>query len=162
MLAYMTFTPYFTTSVRQFSAKIDASADTQIQSMALLYDEFRYDSVKIYHFYAATDATAAQALACTVMAVDINSDGSTPVTLGTCLNMEHKCIMQMGKPEWDILKVPFKSVSSAGGTWPPWQKCSLLSSFYPGGIYVASQGFPASNTSVNMLVEMKLSFRTRQ
>jgi hypothetical protein len=161
-IIYVPWSPVFTTSVKACSTKIDVTSDAEFQALTNLYDEYRFDSVKLTHFYTNGDAAIAQMLGLGALAVDINSDGATPTILLGLLRMQHKKLIEWGNPKPDVLSAPLSLQSNASGQYPAWQKCSLSSYFWPGGVYISANGFPASNHTLTCLLEVKVSFRTKQ
>jgi hypothetical protein len=156
------WSPSFTTSVKYVSTKIDVTSDTEVASLCSLYDEFRYDSVSIAHYFTNADVAQAQALGVGAMAVDINSDGGTAVPVLGLLRLQHHKVIEWGNSRPDRLSCPLTSQSNATGMVPAWQKTSLLSSTWPGGIYVAANGFPSATHALSILYWVKMSFRTKQ
>jgi len=163
LTVYLPWNPVFSTSVRKASVKLDPTADAEFQYLALLYDEFRYDKVKVYHFNSIGDTNQSQFFGVSVLSYDMNSDGATPADVAVLVRMQHKIYVAFCEPKPDILEAPCHSMSNASGQWPPWQKTSLATSYWPGAIYLASSGYSSSASHpLNLMIELTMSFRTKQ
>jgi len=154
--------PTLTTGTKMVAAKLDITGSSEFSALANLYDEFAIDSVTVTQVFDNSTIAQANAMGISGVAIDVNSDGSSPTAALTNLQMQHNYLVAWLDPKAQKLKVKFNGTNSASGQWPKWQKSSIASSFYPGAVYAATSGFPSTNTILHFLIEFFVSFRTRQ